>query len=81
MLSVCCWLIATMHARPDILYVTVVLAKYNPEPKQIKAVHIFKYVKGSLDRGITYSAKGCQVIEIYSDTDYGNSSTQDASIK
>ena len=62
-----------MHARPDILYTIVMLAKYNynPGPEYIKAVRrIFKYVKGSLGRGITYSAKGCQDIEVYSNTDY-----------
>ena len=49
------------------------LAKYNhnPGPAHIKAVRgIFKYASGSLDRSITYSAEGCQDIQVYSDTDY-----------
>lgn len=62
-----------MHARPDFLYATVMLAKYNHNPglAHIKAVRrIFKYVRGSLNRGITYSANGCEDIQVYSNTDY-----------
>ena len=49
------------------------LAKYNYNPglAYIKAVRrIFKYVRGLLNRGITYSANGCEDIQVYSNTDY-----------
>ena len=47
------------------------LAKYNYNPglNYIAAVRrVFKYVKGILNRGITFLSKGCKDIQVYSNT-------------
>ena len=62
-----------MSTRPDILYVVVLLSKYNqnPGPQHIDAVRrIFKYIVGTLDVGIKYRKDGSSSLLAYSDSDY-----------
>lgn len=63
-----------LHTRPDILYAVVVLAKYNnnPGPQHIDAVkRVLKYLKGTLELGISYKSDGSTSMVGYSDSDWG----------
>jgi hypothetical protein len=65
-------------SRPDIMFPTCLLARYQASPKSshIDAVkRIFRYLKGCPDRGIRYPCADSLELAAYSDSDYGGCKT------
>lgn len=60
--------------RPDIAYTTAVVGRFNANPNQehMDAVHrIFAYLKGSMDRDITYHKTTTPTLKIIVDSNWG----------
>jgi hypothetical protein len=61
--------------RPDIAYTVGVLARFNHNPGKahwLAVKHVFRYLKGTLDLGLTYSpTSGKELFVSYSDADHG----------
>ena len=71
---------AMIETRPDIAYAVSTLSQFasNLNQKHWKALkHLFRYLRGTLDLGITYCADGNQAIVGYTDSDWaGDKGTQ-----
>jgi Reverse transcriptase (RNA-dependent DNA polymerase) len=71
-------LLYAAHAtRPDILYATTTLAQFtsNPAEEHWTAVkHVFRYLKGTINHGLTYRGDGDPTPELirYTDADWGS---------
>ncbi|KAI3757868.1 hypothetical protein L6452_05411 [Arctium lappa] len=63
-----------LHTRPDLSYSVGLLSRFMQEPKEqhMKAIRqVLRYIKGTLNFGITYKKKGgCKLLG-YSDSSYG----------
>lgn len=62
-----------IHTRPDIAYAVSTLAKYssNPGTEHRKSVEkIFRYIKGTLNYGLTFKADKADDMISYSDSDF-----------
>jgi hypothetical protein len=61
--------------RPDIAYTVGVLARFNHNPGKahwLAVKHLFRYLKGTLDLGLTYSPSPVKELFVsYSDSDHG----------
>ena len=65
------WL--SLNTRPDISYAVARLAQYVSKPTALAyamAARILRYIKGTLDYAITFSAADRQPIQAYADADY-----------
>lgn len=65
-------LFLSVVSRPDITYTVAVLSRYLERPKQIHvnaAKRVIKFLKGTMNQGIRYSAKEMEIYG-YSDADY-----------
>jgi Reverse transcriptase (RNA-dependent DNA polymerase) len=61
--------------RPDIAYAVQSLSQFssNPGPEHLTAAkRVYRYLKGTIDLGITYSGNNTSDIILYSDADWGN---------
>ena len=67
-------LYAALATRPDILYPTILLSRFNNAPKQrhwVAVKRILRYLKGTDDVGLSFKAeKGKVSVEAYSDADW-----------
>lgn len=66
-------LYAACGTRPDILFATSVLAKYNANPKEkhwTAAKRVLRYLKGTSDFGITFTRSNQFNLTAYSDADW-----------
>lgn len=71
-------LIYLAHTRPDIAFAVSLVSQFMhcPSEKHSKAVHrILHYLKGSPGKGIMFSKNGSRRVEIFTDADWGGSST------
>ncbi|KAE8731219.1 Detected protein of unknown function [Hibiscus syriacus] len=66
------------HTRPDIAFVVSLVSQFMhcPSERHFKAVYrILHYLKGSPGKGIMFSKNGSRRVEIFTDADWGGSST------
>lgn len=71
-------LIYLAHTRPDIAFAVSLVSQFMhcPSEKHSKAVYrILHYLKGSPGKGIMFSKNGGRRVEIFTDADWGRSST------
>jgi hypothetical protein len=72
------WPAITM--RPDIAAATSKLAQFlaNPPPQALEAVnHVYRYLRGTIDLGITYRADQRDELEGSSDSNWGDNNSID----
>ena len=65
---------AATSTRPDIAMAVNVIARSNSSPTEgsvAAAKYLLQYLKGTAALGLTFSAQGAQVLEAYSDSDWG----------
>ncbi|PWA54556.1 ribonuclease H-like domain, Reverse transcriptase, RNA-dependent DNA polymerase [Artemisia annua] len=63
-----------LHTRPDLSYSIGLLSRFMQEPKEqhMKAIRqVLRYVKGTINYGITYKHNGGNKIQGFSDSSYG----------
>lgn len=63
-----------LHTRPDLSYSIGLLSRFMQEPKEqhMKAIRqVLRYVKGTINYGITYRHNGGNKIQGFSDSSYG----------
>ena len=66
---------AAICTRPDIAYAVQSLSQFssNPGPEHLTAAkRVYRYLKGTIDLGITYSGNNASDVTLYSDADWGN---------
>lgn len=72
------WL--AIMTRPDIAAVTSILAQFlaNPPPQALEAVnHVYRYLRGTIDLGITYRADQRDELEGSSDSNWSDNNPVD----
>lgn len=71
-----CLMYLVVGTRPDLAYAVGKLGRYMSEPTEqhwVAAKHVLRYVKGTVDMGITYTKPtGCNRLAGFSDASHGN---------
>ena len=69
-------IVSLMHLRPDICFAVNTFSQYLTDPRSvhlIAAKHILRYLKGTIDYGLTYDANQRINLEGYVDSDWAGS--------
>ncbi|CAK5265853.1 unnamed protein product, partial [Mycena citricolor] len=68
-------LYAAITTRPDISFAVQTLSQFNtnPGPEHLTAVkRVFRYLRGTINLGITYYSDLASALELFSDADWGS---------
>ena len=71
-------LIYLAHTRPDIAFAVSLVSQFMHCPSEIHSKDVYRilhYLKGSPGKGIMFSKNGSRRVEIFTDADWGGSST------